>query len=61
MTITYEKIIGGKRYIEGFCESSESKPTDNICAGILTETDTGKAYFFNGTAETWVEQFSFQS
>lgn len=62
MTIPTETYIGGKRYIEGFCLSSETKPTDNIATGsIMTEVNTGKVFFYNATAEAWVEQFSFQT
>lgn len=52
----------GKVYVEISCLSTDSKPTAGVAQGsILTETDTGKVYFFNETAATWVEQFSFQS
>ena len=52
----------GKVYVEISCLSTDSKPTDGVAQGsILTEVDTGKVYFFNETAATWVEQFSFQS
>lgn len=47
----------GKRYIEGFGTSSESKPTQGICMGsCFIEVDTGKAFLFNETTSTWVEQ-----
>lgn len=62
MTITLEKIIGDKRYIEVSCTSSETKPTTDIATGsIASEVDTGKVCFYNATAGEWVEQFSFQS
>lgn len=62
MTIPNETYIGDKRYIEGFCLSTDTKPTEDIAEGsILTEVNTGKVFFYNATAETWVEQFSFQS
>ena len=61
MTITVEKYIGGKRYIEGAYHSTEDKPTDNIAAGsIMVETDSGDVYFYDGTTEAYVKQFSFQ-
>ena len=62
MTIPHETYIGGKRYIEGFCLSTESKPTAIIATGsIMVEVDTGKVFFYNATSEAWVEQFSFQT
>ena len=50
----------------GYCEfaglSTDSKPTDGIATGsVFIEVDTGKVFFFNATASTWVEQFSFKS
>lgn len=52
----------GKAYQEGYCLSTDTKPTDNIGNGsILAEIDTGDVYFFNETAGAWVKQFSFQS
>lgn len=52
----------GKVYVEISSLSTDSKPIDGVAQGsILTEVDTGKVYFFNETAATWVEQFSFQS
>lgn len=48
-------------YCEGFCLSTDTKPTDGIANGsILVEIDTGNVFFFNEEASTWVEQFSFQ-
>ena len=41
--------------------STDTKPTEDIAEGsILTEVNTGKVFFYNATAESWVEQFSFQ-
>ena len=49
-------------YVEIAGLSTDSKPTENIATGsIFVEVDTGKVYFFNAAASTWVEQFSFQS
>lgn len=46
---------------EGFCLSTDAKPTENIRNGsILVEIDTGTVFFFNEDSSTWVEQFSFQ-
>ena len=50
----------------GYCEfaglHTDTKPTDNIATGsIFLEVDTGTVFFYNADAESWVEQFSFQS
>lgn len=48
-------------YCEGYCLSTDVKPTEDIRNGsILVEIDTGKVFFFNEDSSTWVEQFSFQ-
>lgn len=42
--------------------STDSKPIEGVATGaIFVEVDTGKVFFFNEAANTWVEQFSFQS
>ena len=42
--------------------STDSKPTNGVATGaIFVEVDTGKVFFYNSAATTWVEQFSFQS
>lgn len=51
------KDTTGKRCVTIFGTSSESKPTDFPCMGsCFIEVDTGKAYLFNETTSTWVEQ-----
>lgn len=51
-----------KAYKEGFCLSTDTKPTEDLVNGsILVEIDTGKVFFFNEAGAVWVEQFSFQS
>lgn len=41
-------------YFEGFCDSSEEKPTDLVADGSnLIETDTGDWYFFNEKTQSW--------
>ena len=70
MVFHYRKVIGNKEtvdgtvpvmYVEGSCDSSETKPTDLIAEGsILVESDTGDVYFFNDKTTTWIKQFSFQ-
>lgn len=42
--------------INGFCLSSDTKPTAGIANGsILTEMNTGKIYMFNEAGKAWVE------
>jgi hypothetical protein len=47
-------------YIEGFCLSTDTKPTDGLATGSrLTEVDTGKVYLFDEEADSgskWIEQ-----
>ena len=41
-------------YIEGFCVSTDQKPTDRIATGSsLIEIDTGNVYFYDEVAGTW--------
>lgn len=58
MRIVSEKLFDAdKRYVEIYGLSGESKPTDDIIMGsVFIEVDTGKAFLFNETSETWVEQ-----
>ena len=47
----------GKKYIEAFGLSTDSKPTTGIVTGsVFVEVDTGKAFLFNETTSLWVEQ-----
>lgn len=47
----------GKKVSTIYGTSSEAKPTQNIAMGsVFIEVDTGKAYLFNETTSTWVEQ-----
>ena len=56
MTITVEKIIGGERYIEGVCLSTETKPTTNIAMGSkLFVLDENKTYYFKNKTDNWVD------
>lgn len=60
MAVSTTDYKGG--YVELSGLSTDSKPTDGIAMGsIFVEVDTGKVFFFNASASTWVEQFSFQS
>ena len=55
---TTEKMFTdtGKKYIEAFGLSTDTKPTTNIITGsVFVEVDTGKVYLFNETASAWVE------
>lgn len=42
-----------KRYIEGACTSSDSKPTDVANGSILMEMDTSQLYMFDEDAGAW--------
>lgn len=60
---TNRKVVGGDKfgnmttyleYLEGFCNSTDEKPTVNVANGSnLIESDTGDWYFFNEDAGTW--------
>lgn len=61
MTILRRLRIGNRWWFEGYCDSTETKPTQDIAEGsTLTETDTGKVFFFNERSNAWIEQFSLQ-
>ena len=61
MTILKKIRVGDKVFLEGYCDSEETKPTQDIAEGsTLTETDTGKVKMFNVPANEWIEQFSLQ-
>lgn len=41
-------------YIEGFCVSTDTKPTDRIATGSnIIEVDTGNVFFYDEEAATW--------
>lgn len=47
----------GKKQVEIYGTSSETKPTTGIAFGsVFIEVDTGKAFLFNEANSTWVEQ-----
>ena len=47
----------GKKQVEIFGTSSETKPTNGIAFGsVFIEVDTGKAFLFNESTSLWVEQ-----
>ncbi len=55
ITITNQFAVAGEKvYIEGFCNSSVTKPTANIAGGSwLFETDTKEVKFFDADSQTW--------
>lgn len=54
---TEQTFTEDKKYIEGFCLSTDTKPTNGIITGsALVEVDTGKAFFFDEESSTWEEQ-----
>ena len=56
--ILTERIIeGNKKYIEAAALSTDSKPTADLVTGsVLVTVDNGKAFLFNETSGSWVEQ-----
>lgn len=56
--ITDDRLItnSGKRLIEAYGLSSDTKPTTNIAQGsVFIEIDTSNAYFFNEASSAWVK------
>ena len=48
-------------YIEGFCNSGDEKPTENIANGSnLIDMDTLDMYFFNAETSVWVKGMSLK-
>lgn len=61
MTILKRIRMDNRWFIEGYCDSNETKPTADIAEGsTLTETNTGKVKMFNVRVNDWIEQFSLQ-
>lgn len=53
-------------YIEGFCASGDTKPTEidgsPIASGsTITEVDTGGVYFYDEDSSDWTLQFTLQA
>lgn len=47
---------GTKRYVEGSCLSTDTKPTTDISNGsMLLEMDTGKIFVFDEENSEWKE------
>lgn len=43
--------------VEGYCKSTDVKPTEGIAnATCLYEMDTKKIYMFDADTKTWIEQ-----
>ena len=56
MTLVVDRFIGGERYIEGFCVSKETKPTENIAMGSnLYCLDENKKYYFKDATDEWID------
>ena len=52
--VTY--FTGGKHYVEGFCLSTDTKPTENMANGSsLIEMDTSKVFLFDEAGSQWDE------
>ena len=44
-----------KRYVEGRCLSTDTKPTDWANGSLLLEMDTATLYMFDEESKTWKE------
>lgn len=57
--ITFDKASNQglyKRYVEGKCLSTDTKPTSNIANGsVLVEMDTSKVFMFDEANSQWKE------
>ena len=55
--ITEQRIISDNaNYVELSCLSTDTKPTANICTGILAlEVDTGDVYAFDEVSGEWAQ------
>lgn len=55
--VTYDKIEwkSGKKYIEGACLSTDSKPVEDVLmnGSKLIEMDTSTLYMFDADNEVW--------
>ena len=68
LRITKEKEIqnapslNAVRYVEGFCASTDTKPTDRIATGSnIIEVDTGDVYFFDEETSAWSVMLSLKA
>lgn len=56
VTVHTARYMGGKKYIEGECLSTDIKPTDNIMNGSkLNEMDTSSTYAYDEANGIWWE------
>ena len=60
ITYTKDPVVFGtnptKRYVEGHCLSTDTKPTAYIANGsMLLEMDTGKVFMFDEEHTQWEE------
>ena len=54
--ISTKPVDAGINYIEAAGLSTDEKPAEKVATGsVFVEVDTGKAYFYNETAEEWAE------
>lgn len=50
------------KYVEGFCLSTDTKPTDRIATGSnIIEVDTGDVYFFDEESASWSVMLSLKA
>ena len=59
--VVEQKYSYGTIYAEGFCKSTDVKPTqinglDLITGSSLYEVDTSDAYMYEETGESWIKQ-----
>ena len=55
MTILEDRIIGGERYIEGVCLSTETKPTTGVAMGSkLFVLDENTTYYYKNEDDGWI-------
>ena len=54
--LTENTVTDGKRYIEAFGLSTDSKPTSGVVTGsVFVEVNTGKAFLFDEDGAQWTE------
>ena len=59
--VVEQKYSDGTIYAEGFCKSTDVKPTkinglDLITGSSLYEVDTSDAYLYEESGQTWIKQ-----
>ena len=54
--VTTTTNIDGTQLREGFCLSTDEKPTDGLATGSsLVEVDTGDCYFYDEVSQDWTK------